>query len=163
MRQLIISCSLSPKSRSAIVAKQLASDIADQGDEVELLDLREIELPFCDAGACYGHPNVAKLKNAIGLAAAADTLPLEYVDETLGLNAEWVVEHISPRAVLFIACENDKVAPVAESKAMFECAGEPKKLVIIEGRGHYEAYIDDTFKRVMAEATAWYGEYLAGD
>ena len=96
-------------------------------------------------------------------AAAADTLPLEYVDETLGLNAEWVVEHISPRAVLFIACENDKVAPVTESKAMFDCAGEPKKLVIIEGRGHYEAYIDDTFERVMAEATAWYGEYLAGD
>ena len=70
MQQLIISCSLSPKSRSAIVAKQLASDIADQDDDVELLDLRDIELPFCDGGACYGHPNVAKLKDAIGSAGA---------------------------------------------------------------------------------------------
>lgn len=70
MRQLIISCSLSPKSRSAIVAKQLARDIADRGDDVALLDLREIELPFCDAGACYTHPNVAKLKEAIGSAGA---------------------------------------------------------------------------------------------
>ena len=70
MQQLIISCSLSPKSRSAIVAKQLARDIAGQGDDVELLDLRDIELPFCDAGACYGHPNVAKLKEAIGSAGA---------------------------------------------------------------------------------------------
>ena len=70
MRQLIISCSLSPKSRSAIVAKQLAGDIAAQGDDVDLLDLREIELPFCDGGACYGHPNVARLKEAIGSAGA---------------------------------------------------------------------------------------------
>lgn len=70
MRQLIVSCSLSPKSSSALVAKQLARDVADVGDDVELLDLREIELPFCDAGACYGHPNVAKLKEAISSAAA---------------------------------------------------------------------------------------------
>ncbi len=70
MRQLIISCSLSSKSRSAVVAKQLARDIAGHGDDVELLDLREIELPFCDAGACYAHPNVAKLKEAIGSAGA---------------------------------------------------------------------------------------------
>ena len=70
MRQLIISCSLSPKSRSAVVAKQLAKDIATQGDDVELLDLREHELPFCDAGTCYAHPNVTKLKKAIGSAGA---------------------------------------------------------------------------------------------
>ncbi len=101
----------------------------------------------------------AQTRKKTSAAAAAD-LPLEYVDETIGLNAEWVVGHISPRPVLFIACENDKVAPVAESQAMFECAGEPKKLIIIEGRGHYDAYFDDTFARVMSEATAWYGKHL---
>jgi dipeptidyl aminopeptidase/acylaminoacyl peptidase len=95
-------------------------------------------------------------------AAAADKLPLEYVDETFGLNAEWVVEHISPRAVLFIACEDDKVAPVGESRTMFDCAGEPKKLVVIPGRGHYDAYFDDTFERVIAEATDWYAKHLTG-
>ena len=96
-------------------------------------------------------------------AAAADTLPLEYVDETIGLNAEWVVEHISPRAVLFIACENDRVAPVLEPQTLFECAGEPKKLVVIPGRGHYDAYFDETFEQVMSEANAWYDQYLAAD
>lgn len=70
MRQVIISCSLSPKSRSAIVAERLAEAVSAQGDDVALFDLREIELPFCDAGACYGHPNVAKLKEAISSAGA---------------------------------------------------------------------------------------------
>ena len=83
MQQLIISCSLSPKSRSAIVAKQLASDITGQGDEVELLDLREIELPFCDGGACYGHPNVAKLKDAI-MGAEAITLAVPIYNYGVG-------------------------------------------------------------------------------
>lgn len=70
MRQVIISCSLSPKSRSAIAAGLLAEYVSAQGDDVELFDLREIELPFCDAGACYGHPNVVKLKEAISSAGA---------------------------------------------------------------------------------------------
>ncbi len=94
-------------------------------------------------------------------AAGADSLPLEYVDETIDFNPEWVVGHIEPRPVLFIGCEKDLVVPPAELEAMHEHANEPKKLVIIEERGHYDVYFGETFTRVMAETTAWFGDHLA--
>lgn len=70
MRHLIISCSLSPTSRSAIMAKRLRDAIVTLADEVELIDLRTLELPFCDAGECYAHPNVVALQKAIEAASA---------------------------------------------------------------------------------------------
>ncbi len=73
MRQLIVSCSLSPKSHSAIVARQLAEDVAGLGDDVELIDLREVELPFCDAGTCYGNANAIRMKEAV---ASADAITI---------------------------------------------------------------------------------------
>ncbi len=68
MNQLVISCSLSATSRSALLAGRLRDTIAELGDEVELIDLRQLELPFCNAGDCYDHANVARLKLAIGQA-----------------------------------------------------------------------------------------------
>jgi len=70
MNHLIISCSLSPKSRSAVLAEHLTEAINASADSAELVDLRKLELPFCDAGACYGHPNVSKLKEQITAAAS---------------------------------------------------------------------------------------------
>ena len=70
MRQLIISCSLSPTSRSALLANRLASALRDAGAEADLMDLRHIELPMCDAASCYEHPNVQQMQQAIGGAAA---------------------------------------------------------------------------------------------
>ena len=73
MRHLILSCSLSPKSRSAVMAGALLLASREQGDDVELVDLREMELPFCDGGASYGHPNVQRLQAAV---EAADVVTL---------------------------------------------------------------------------------------
>lgn len=92
--------------------------------------------------------------------AAINTLPLEYVDDTLGFNAEWVVDKIAPRPVLFITADDDRLVPPEESQAMFARAGEPKRLVILEGVGHYQVYFEPAFSRVMAEAVAWYREHL---
>ena len=36
---------------------------------------------------------------------AISKIPLEYVDDTLGFNPEWVVDKIAPRPVLFITTE----------------------------------------------------------
>ncbi len=73
MKQLILSCSLSPTSRSAIMAGRLAHHQVEQGDRVRTIDLREQALPFCDAGACYGDGNVQDLGAAI---ADADAITL---------------------------------------------------------------------------------------
>lgn len=68
--QLVISCSLSPTSRSAILAERLALELEDIGDDVTLVDLRKLELPLCDDDACYRHPNVASLRERIRAADA---------------------------------------------------------------------------------------------
>jgi pimeloyl-ACP methyl ester carboxylesterase len=92
--------------------------------------------------------------------AAINTLPLEYVDDTLGFNAEWVVDRIAPRPVLFVTADDDRLVPPEESYAMFARAGEPKRLVTLEGIGHYQVYFEPAFSRVMAETVAWYREHL---
>ncbi|MCH7995185.1 MAG: NAD(P)H-dependent oxidoreductase [Planctomycetes bacterium] len=84
MRQLIISCSLSPTSHSAILAQRLSDEIAGLGDEVRLIDLRKLELPFCDGDACYAHPNAQMLKAAIKEAPAITIATPIYNFETGG-------------------------------------------------------------------------------
>lgn len=84
MRQLIISCSLSPNSHSAIMAKRLSDEITGLGDEVRLIDLREFELPFCDGGACYALPSVQTLQAAIKEASAITIATPIYNYETGG-------------------------------------------------------------------------------
>lgn len=70
MRQLIISCSLSPKSRSAVMARALAEAAGRLGDQVELLDLREMEVPFCDADRAYGQPDAIRIREGVERADA---------------------------------------------------------------------------------------------
>ena len=95
--------------------------------------------------------------------AAVNQIPLEFVDETLAFNPEWVVDKIAPRAVLFITAEDDRLVPPDESIAMFERAGEPKKLVILAKYGHYQVYAEPAFSEVMDEALTWFARYLLGE
>ncbi len=92
--------------------------------------------------------------------SALNTLPLEYVDETLGFHPEWVVDKIAPRPILFITTDNDRLVPPEESQSLFAKAGEPKKLVVLEGYGHYEVYSEPAFSEVMGETLAWFQEHL---
>jgi pimeloyl-ACP methyl ester carboxylesterase len=91
---------------------------------------------------------------------AADEIPLAFVDETITFNPEWVVGRISPHAVLLVTGENDLIVPPAEAEALFAHAGEPKKLSVIEGAGHYDLYTGQAFDEVMGEAVARFGDHL---
>ena len=91
---------------------------------------------------------------------AISTLPLEYVDETLGFHPEWVVDKIAPRPILFITTDDDRLVPPEESEALYAKAGEPKKLVVLKGYGHYEVYVDPAFTEVMDETVAWFQKYM---
>ena len=107
-------------------------------------------------------------RQSAGLAAAArrqnpaavNTIPLEYVDDTLGFNPEWVVDKIAPRPILFITTDNDRLVPPAESEHLYARAGEPKKLVVLTGYGHYEVYAEPAFSEVMGATLDWYQTYL---
>ncbi len=50
------------------------------------------------------------------------------------------VGKISPRPVMLIHGELDKVTDPDDSIAMYKAAGEPKELWIVEGAGHVDAY-----------------------
>ncbi len=92
--------------------------------------------------------------------AAVNTIPMEYVDDTLGFNPEWIVDKIAPRPILFIATDNDRLVPPEESQHLYERAGQPKKLVMLKGYGHYEVYTEPAFSEVMQATLAWYQEHL---
>ncbi len=92
--------------------------------------------------------------------AAINTLPTEYIDETLEFNAEWVVDKIAPRPILFITTDDDRLVPPEESQALYARAGEPKRLVTLNGFGHYEVYVEPAFSQVMSETLAWFRQYL---
>jgi len=74
MKHLIISCSLNPASKSRIMAEAALRLLEEKSAEVELLDLAEMEIPFCDGSAAYEHPVAqelgAKVKDADGILLA---------------------------------------------------------------------------------------------
>ncbi len=114
-------------------------------EEILLPDRQSAELA---AAARRGNP------------AAVNVIPLEYVDDTLEFNPEWIVDKIAPRPILFITAEDDRLVPPEESIELHARAGEPKRLVVLKGRGHYEVYMAPAFSEVMQATLAWYRQYL---
>jgi cephalosporin-C deacetylase-like acetyl esterase len=92
--------------------------------------------------------------------AAVSTIPTEFIDETLQFNPEWVVDRIAPRPILFVTTVDDRVAPPEETYALYEKAGEPKKLVALSGFGHYEIYSGPAFDSLMREMVAFCEEWI---
>jgi uncharacterized protein len=113
--------------------------------EILLADRQSAELA---AAARKNNPN------------AINTLPAEFIDETLQFHPEWVVDKIAPRPILFIATDDDRLVPPEESVSLYDKAGEPKKLVILRGYGHYEVYVEPAFSEVMSATAEWFGRYL---
>ena len=92
--------------------------------------------------------------------AAVSTVPMEYVDDTIGFNPEWIVDKISPRPVLFITTDGDRLVLPEESQQLYAHAKEPKKLVVLKDYGHYEVYLEPAFSEVMAPTIDWYNQHL---
>ena len=66
--------SLRTDSYSALALQEAINRVKDLGAEVEILDLREMTLPFCDGGSEYpDHPDVEVLRDKV---KAADGLIL---------------------------------------------------------------------------------------
>jgi alpha-beta hydrolase superfamily lysophospholipase len=50
------------------------------------------------------------------------------------------VARIAPRPLLLIAPREDRLISWEQSKRLYEAAGEPKELLVVDGAGHAEAY-----------------------
>ena len=73
MNYLVASSSLNPGSRSRLLARAAAGDLADSGAEVDFLDLRETPAPLCDGDSVYAEPATQELA---GRVSAADGILL---------------------------------------------------------------------------------------
>ena len=114
-------------------------------DEILLQDRASAEL---SAAARAGNPD------------AVSTVPASFIDETLSFHADWVVERIAPRPLLLVTTEDDRLVPPEESQSLYDLAGEPKRLVVLKGYGHYNVYAEPAFGEVMAATLAWYRAHL---
>lgn len=88
---------------------------------------------------------------------------LESADAISEFRPEDVVHRIAPRAMLWIHAGEDVLVPPEESRKMFERAGEPKRLVILEGLGHYDTYVGGGFEAMVAHGISWFREHLQGN
>ena len=74
----------------------------------------------------------------IGIIREKD-FPASVADWIAGFNKvrpiDWI-ENISPRPLLIIQGTNDDVIDPASGRALYERAGEPKEILLIEGAGH---------------------------
>ena len=91
---------------------------------------------------------------------AVSTVPASFIDETLSFHADWVVGKIAPRPLLIITTEDDRLVPPEESQSLYDHAGEPKRLVVLKGYGHYDVYAEPAFGEVMAATLAWCRAHL---
>ena len=67
---LVLSCSLDPQSKSHRLAEAAAAAAPRKGAEVELVDLRDCDLPMCDGRDSFDHPSVQPLAEKVERASA---------------------------------------------------------------------------------------------
>ncbi|MEM2145761.1 MAG: alpha/beta hydrolase [Candidatus Jordarchaeaceae archaeon] len=87
-------------------------------------------------------------------------LPMEFVENLIIYKPENVVHLISPRALLLIQAEKDPIMSPVEAKSLYEKAGEPKKLVTLEGVTHFQIYQGEGLEKSIRLAIDWFKEYL---
>jgi FMN reductase len=74
-----IAGSLRPDSYSQIALKVAIQKVRELGAEVEILDLRQMNLPFCDGGKEYPqYPDVKRLQDTVGSADGLILVSPEY-------------------------------------------------------------------------------------
>ncbi len=88
-----------------------------------------------------------------------DRVWLRSAEGLMEFSPEDYVSRISPRAILFIATENDAVTPEDQTFRLYEKAGQPKKLILQKETSHYKAYAD-YFDQVTPQIIEWYDRYL---
>lgn len=81
------------------------------------------------------------------------------LDAILGHAAGRFIDLIAPRPLLMILARNDVIVPPDSIRTAFARAGEPKRLLEIEG-GHYSVYNGPGADKAGQAATEWFAEHL---
>jgi len=87
-------------------------------------------------------------------------MSLESAEAIISYRPEDVASRIAPRAGMWVFASGDTLVPVEESQRLFEKAGEPKKLVSVEGELHHTLYHGAGFEKMMTATGDWFREWL---
>ncbi|MDO8671154.1 MAG: alpha/beta hydrolase, partial [Dehalococcoidia bacterium] len=110
----------------------------------------------------YGDPDTitwAK-KNQADHPEAPIEITTDSVEAIIQYKPESVVSRIAPRPIMWVHSKDDDLLPYEESRRMYVLASEPKKLVLLEGFGHYDLYEGAGLKATMDPTVAWFEEHL---
>ena len=70
------------------------------------------------------------------------------------------VPQIAPTPLLMIVASADEITPADLQVAAYWTAGEPRRLVVLEGAAHYDPYVE-RFAESSAAARDWFVQHLA--
>jgi fermentation-respiration switch protein FrsA (DUF1100 family) len=80
-------------------------------------------------------------------------------DLAMGYKPGMYIPQIAPTPLLMILAGADEQTPADLQIAAYDTAGEPKKLVVLEGSRHYEPYIE-RFEVSSGAAREWFVKHL---
>jgi uncharacterized protein len=87
---------------------------------------------------------------------------LESMEAFLEYDPAGNIHLISPTPLLMVVAEKDTLTPTDMAIAAYERALEPKKLVIMEGGKHFDAYTEPGISQAAPPAVEWFERYLSG-
>ncbi len=87
---------------------------------------------------------------------------LESMEAFLEYDPAGNIHLISPTPLLMVVAEKDTLTPTDMAIAAYERVLEPKKLVIMEGGKHFDAYTEPGLSQAAPPAVEWFERHLMG-
>lgn len=87
-------------------------------------------------------------------------LPLETGEAIIDFKPEDMVSRIAPRPIMFIHCDRDILIPLEEAFTAYARAGEPKRVLTVEGAQHHDVYYSPWREQVLGATVDWYRQHL---
>ena len=94
----ILATSLDPASRSQLLAREAARQLSDRGVSVELIDLRELDLPEAGRPGSWDHPTCVHLRGAVARSSHV-VLAVPVYNYSVNATAKGAVELIGGNAL----------------------------------------------------------------
>jgi fermentation-respiration switch protein FrsA (DUF1100 family) len=84
----------------------------------------------------------------------------ESLSDVIEFKPESVADRISPRALLLLHTDKDKLVPLSEAQSIYAKARHPKKLVVLENMVHEDVYHGQGFEQVVQHTNTWFTEHM---
>ena len=114
----------------------------------ERVDRREVAPPDPAAGEAHAAARAT-------VPARRTEITIESAEAIVEFVPESVVGQLSPRPLLVVAAGEDMRVPLEESVRLYERAGEPKTMVVLDGAAHHAVYEPPVRDRLLAAVLPW--------